>query len=98
MKKDSGALSEALKILLEEKLPRSEVQSLKDEGFTLKRPTRETALAVAIYKKAASGDLSAIKELRSILSGFPRLGDAAWRKLTIIVGISKRARNADKKS
>ncbi len=69
MKKDSGALSEALKILLEEKLPRSEVQSLKDEGFTLKRPTRETALAVAIYKKAASGDLSAIKELRSILSG-----------------------------
>ena len=69
MKKDDGAIASALSELLEEKLPKAQAQSLKDEGFTLKKPTRKAALAIAIYKKAASGDLSAIKELRSILSG-----------------------------
>ena len=69
MKKENGALSGALHDLLDEKLPEAQVESLKDEGFTLKKPTRKAALAIAIYKKAASGDLSAIKELRSILSG-----------------------------
>ena len=49
-------------------MPKAQAQSLKDEGFALKKPTRKAALAIAIYKKAASGDLSAIKELRSILS------------------------------
>ena len=69
MKKDDGALCSAIKALLNEKLPKAEEQSLKDEGFILKKPTRKAALAIAIYKKAASGDLSAIKELRSILAG-----------------------------
>lgn len=82
MKKDSGALSDAVKALLEEKLPRTEVQSLKDEGFALKRPKREAVIAIAIYKKAASGDLSAIKELRSILAGETETGT---RKAVIIV-------------
>lgn len=69
MKKNDGALCSALKALLNEKLPAAEEQSLKDEGFVLKKPTRKAALAIAIYKKAASGDLSAVKELRSILAG-----------------------------
>ncbi|MBO7519678.1 MAG: hypothetical protein J6T73_02770 [Clostridia bacterium] len=69
MKKEGAAIAVALEELLEEKLPKAQVQSLKDEGFTLKKPTRKAALAIAIYKKAASGDLSAIKELRSILAG-----------------------------
>ena len=69
MKKSDNALTAAVEELLNEKLPKTEVQSLKDEGFTLKKPTRKAVLAIAIYKKAASGDLSAIKELRSILSG-----------------------------
>ncbi|MBO4433682.1 MAG: hypothetical protein J5852_09140 [Clostridia bacterium] len=69
MKKEGGAIAVALSELLEEKLPKAQAKSLKDEGFTLKKPTRKAALAIAIYKKAASGDLSAIKELRSILSG-----------------------------
>lgn len=69
MRKQVGALSAALKSLLNEKLPAAQVQSLKDEGFILKSPTRKAALAIAIYKKAASGDLSAVKELRSILAG-----------------------------
>ena len=69
MKKEEGAIAMALNELLEEKLPKAQAQSLKDEGFTLKKPTRKAALAIALYKKAASGDLSAIKELRSILAG-----------------------------
>ncbi|MBR4762069.1 MAG: hypothetical protein IK086_05485 [Clostridia bacterium] len=69
MKKEDGALVGALNELLNEKLPKAELQSLKDEGWTLKKPTRKAALAIAIYKKAASGDLSAVKEIRSILSG-----------------------------
>lgn len=67
MKNNDNALAEAVNALLCEKLSAAEVQSLKDEGFTLKKPTRKAAIAIAIYKKAASGDLSAIKELRSIL-------------------------------
>lgn len=69
MKTEKGELCAAVKALLNEKLPKAEEKSLKDEGFTLKKPTRKAALAIAIYKKAASGDLSAVKELRSILSG-----------------------------
>lgn len=69
MKNSDSLLSDALQELLNEKLPEAQVQSLKDEGFKLKKPTRKAVLAIAIYKKAASGDLSAVKELRSILSG-----------------------------
>ena len=68
MRKKDNALKDALCALLDEKLPKAEEQSLKDEGYTLKKPTRKAALAIAIYRKAVSGDLSAIKELRSILS------------------------------
>ena len=83
MEKDTGALSGAVKALLKEKLPRTQAQSLKDEGFEMKRPTRETVIAIAIYKKAASGDLSAIKELRSILSG--KDGNGEQGKAVIII-------------
>ena len=69
MKDSNGLLSAAIEELLNEKLSEAQVQSLKDEGFKLKKPTRKAVLAIAIYKKAASGDLSAVKELRSILSG-----------------------------
>ena len=69
MKQEKSVLTGAVKTLLEEELPPAQVQSLKDEGFTLKKPTRKGALAIAIYKKAVSGDLSAVKELRSILAG-----------------------------
>ena len=61
-------LKGALKTLLNEKLSQAEAQSLKDEGFKLKNPTRKAAVKIAHYKKAAAGDLSAIKELRSIVS------------------------------
>lgn len=61
-------LNKAMKKLLNEKLSEAEAQSLKDEGFTLKNPKRKTAVMIALYKKASSGDLAAIKELRSIVS------------------------------
>lgn len=68
MKESDKLLKSALKTLLNERLSEAEEQSLKDEGFKLKKPTRKAAVMIALYKKAASGDLSAIKELRSIVS------------------------------
>lgn len=66
--KQKNPLSAAVKALLSEKLPDGKTKELRNEGFKLKSPTRKAALAVAIYKKAENGDLSAIKELRSILA------------------------------
>ena len=62
-------LKKEMSAILNEKLPIPEVTSLKDEGFNIKNPKRKTAVMITLYKKAVSGDLSAIKELRSILSG-----------------------------
>lgn len=68
MKENDKLLYTTMKTLLNEKLSEAEVESLKAEGFAVKNPTRKTAIMIALYKKASSGDLSAIKELRSIVS------------------------------
>ena len=68
MKENDKLLYKTLKTLLNEKLSQAEVELLKTDGFEVKNPTRKTAVMIALYKKAASGDLSAIKELRSIVS------------------------------
>ncbi len=68
MKENDKLLYKTLKTLLNERLSDAEVNALKDEGFFVKSPTRKTAVMIALYKKAAAGDLSAIKELRSIVS------------------------------
>ena len=68
MKENDKQLYNTMKTLLNERLSEAEVQSLKDQGFELKKPTRRTAVMIALYKKAAAGELSAIKELRSIVS------------------------------
>ena len=68
MKENDKLLYTTMKTLLNEKLSEAEVESLKTEGFTVKSPTRKTAIMIALYKKASSGDLSAIKEIRSIVS------------------------------
>ena len=60
MRENDKLLYKALKTLLNERLSETEAQSLKDEGFEVKNPTRKTAVMVALYKKAAAGDLSAI--------------------------------------
>ena len=68
MKKDaSQRLKDSLSKLLCEGLSEREEQELKKQGFVITKPTRTAAIAIALYKKAASGDLSAIKELRSML-------------------------------
>ncbi len=68
MKENDKLLYKTLKSLLNEKLSDAEVASLREEGFEVKSPTRKTAIMIALYKKAAAGELSAIKELRSIVS------------------------------
>ena len=68
MRENDKLLYKTLKALLNEKLSEAEALSLREEGFEVKSPTRKTAVMIALYKKAASGDLSAIKELRSIVS------------------------------
>lgn len=68
MRENDKLLYNTLKAILNEKLSTEEVLTLREEGFTVKSPTRKTAVMIALYKKAASGDLSAIKELRSIVS------------------------------
>lgn len=68
MQKDaSQKLKDSLSQLLSEELSEREELELKKQGFEIKKPTRTAAIAIALYKKAASGDLSAIKELRSML-------------------------------
>ena len=66
----------------------TEAQSLKDVGFEFKNPTRKTAVMVALYKKAAAGDLSAIKELRSIVSEKEPEKTGGVRAVTIIDDLS----------
>ncbi len=68
MKENDKLLYKTLKSLLNERLSDAEVEALKAEGYEIKNPTRKTAVMIALYKKASSGDLSAIKELRSIVS------------------------------
>ncbi len=68
MKENDKLLYKTLKTILNEKLSTEETLSLREEGFSVKSPTRKTAVMIALYKKAAAGDLSAIKELRSIVS------------------------------
>lgn len=68
MKENDKQLYNTLKALLNEKLSDQEILSFREEGFKIKNPTRKTAVMIALYKKAAAGDLSAIKELRSIVS------------------------------
>lgn len=54
-----------IKKLLSKKASEEEKASLYEMGFEIKKPTRLTVLAAAVYKKAASGDLSSIKEILS---------------------------------
>nr|DAT32486.1 MAG TPA: hypothetical protein [Caudoviricetes sp.] len=68
MRENDKLLYKTMKSLLNERLSDAEAQSLKDDGFIIKNPTRKTAVMIALYKKATCGDLAAIKELRSIVS------------------------------
>lgn len=90
MKENDKFFKTTLKSLLNERLSQAEAQSLKDEGFQLKHPTRKTAVMIALYKKAAGGDLSAIKELRGIV-GENREDAPAGGTVVIVDDIGKQA-------
>lgn len=77
-------LKSAMKTILNEKLSTQEAESLRQEGFNLKNPTRKAAVMIALYKKAVAGDLSAIKELRSIVSEGGERNGAAGKAVMII--------------
>ena len=68
MKENDKQLYKTLKALLNEKLSDQEILSFREEGFKIKNPTRKTAVMIALYEKAVAGELSAIKEIRSIVS------------------------------
>ena len=65
--KNKNRFLEQVRRLLSQKLPATQAQELLNEGFDIKSPTRQSALAVALYKKAEKGDLSAIRELCAML-------------------------------
>ena len=94
MKDANIQLKSALNALLNERLSEQEAESLKDEGFNLKNKKRSAAIMIALYKKAAAGDLSAIKELRSI-AGEEKNDTGVQRAVIIIDDI---ANSADKNS
>lgn len=61
-------LKEEMKKLLKEKLSGEEAEVLTESGFKFPRPTRATSILVALYKKAATGDMSAIKEVLALVN------------------------------
>ena len=61
-------LSDAVNSLLNQKLPQKEAEKLIEEGYKVKSPTRRNAIAVALFKKASNGDLSATKEIINLLA------------------------------
>ncbi len=61
-------LKENMSALLLESATEEEKEMLRALGFKIKKPNKYTVIAAALYKKAAGGDLSAIKELRALVS------------------------------
>lgn len=55
--------------LLGLKLSAEEEEELIGLGIKARNPTKQTALAAALYKKARGGDLSAIREIFAALKG-----------------------------
>ena len=60
--------SKILGRLLSTRATCEECEQLLAAGFNLKAPTKRPVVMAALYKKAAAGDLSAIKELLLRLS------------------------------
>ena len=68
-----------MKDLLKTKLTEEEKQRLKEDGFTFKNPTKQTLLLVALYKKAANGDMTAIREINAMIGSGEDLGSQGVR-------------------
>ncbi len=79
-------LKENMAALLLERATEEECQRLLEMGFKIKKPNKYTVIAAALYKKAASGDLSAVKELRSLISDTPTLSGCQVVKIIDDIG------------
>ena len=75
-------LKSIMEKLLVAKPTESENEILNELGLKTKGATKQTVLAAALYKKAANGDLSALKEIRSILAASGT--EEKYRVVTII--------------
>lgn len=60
-------LKDELEALLKTKASKEEIEKLREMEVNIKNPTRMTVVAASLYKKAAGGELSAVKELLSII-------------------------------
>lgn len=58
-----------MKKILSAPLNDEEKEQLIKSGFNFKKPTKNTLIFVALYKKAAGGDMTAIREIRNITEG-----------------------------
>ncbi len=65
--KSKKQLSDELLRLLRLPATAEEDERLSEMEIKVKKPTRMTVIAAALYKKAAGGELSAIKELLGII-------------------------------
>lgn len=84
--KKKKQLKDELTGLLGLKASGEEVEKLSEMEIHIKNPTRMTVIAASLYKKAASGELSAIKELFSIIG----IGSAASQGgVTLVDDIGK---------
>ncbi|MBQ9770120.1 MAG: hypothetical protein IJW27_07945 [Clostridia bacterium] len=63
MPSKNKSLADSLEAILTSAASPEEEDGLKDLGIKVRRPTKLTVVLAALYKKAAGGDLSAIKEL-----------------------------------
>lgn len=54
--------------ILNSKLPENELVELKEDGYKVSSATRLTGIVIALYKKAAAGDMNAIKEVLSLVA------------------------------
>ena len=75
---------EIMESLLKEKASESEREFLSELGFSVKNPTKHPVIMAALYKKAVGGDLSAIKEVRSILGDATADGTTDLRVVRIV--------------
>ncbi len=62
-------LSDEVCRLLKSAASTEEKKRLCEMELNIKKPTRMTVIAATLYSKAASGELSAIKELLSFIGG-----------------------------
>lgn len=57
---------EILRQMMSQSANESEIEMLASLGFSLKKPTKHAVLLAVLYKKAAGGDISAVKALLGI--------------------------------